>query len=669
MIKDFVYNMQKLKNEKKFLIITLFLWILISVSMFFAYRNEWTLAMESPRSVFQEGQIVDIENEHTISLEEGENVVQEIEMFGDELTGISLFLNAESEEIQGILEVSFSENESGKEIYSWKYDLSEMKRRGYFDFMFPTAMKAEDNKIYSISLALSDAGEESPLIVISDKDIEGNSVLKINGKVQDQIIPYRILNGNHEALRYFVIALYIGMSALLWFIYFVFVKKIHLELGFVGIVLILGIMYLFVIPPFVVPDEAAHFITVYEKSSELLGEDSLNEEGKVIVPSDTLWGGDKRQATSDTYIQFMKGVFGKTDSVETDTVTITPLEDMHPGYIPQIIGVMLAKVFSLNYEQLLLMGRVFALMWYCFIMYWAIKLMPYGKCTLAIIGILPMTMQQVVSYNYDSVLLGICFFLFAYLMNFIYTEKMIKFYDWILLILMTVAIATIKFVYLPIIGLALWIPNYKFGGKRNKILGAIGIVVAGGVVLLYTRLSAIQSSVTLSGELISGEGAKISIEYCIQNAKLIVQMFYRTFEREFTHYLSEMIASPLGWLEITLPDIIILGFVLVILLSLVKYENEKRRISVGMQTTVAFGTMMMVFMIMVVMLLSWTPIGSGVIQGVQGRYFLPILPLTLLIFENDIIFMRKKIERFLVLATGYLQCMSIYFVTLTVISR
>ena len=79
--------------------------------------------------------------------------------------------------------------------------------------------------------------------------------------------------------------------------------------------------------------------------------------------------------------------------------------------------------------------------------------------------------------------------------------------------------------------------------------------------------------------------------------------------------------------------------------------------------------MMMVFMIMVVMLLSWTPIGSGVIQGVQGRYFLPILPLTLLIFENDIIFMRKNIERFLVLATGYLQCMSIYFVTLTVISR
>lgn len=35
------------------------------------------------------------------------------------------------------------------------------------------------------------------------------------------------------------------------------------------------------------------------------------------------------------------------------------------------------------------------------------------------------------------------------------------------------------------------------------------------------------------------------------------------------------------------------------------------------------------------MLLAWTPVGSSVINGVQGRYLLPILPVLLLTLKND----------------------------------
>ena len=45
------------------------------------------------------------------------------------------------------------------------------------------------------------------------------------------------------------------------------------------------------------------------------------------------------------------------------------------------------------------------------------------------------------------------------------------------------------------------------------------------------------------------------------------------------------------------------------------------------------------------MALSWTPVGSEYIMGVQGRYFLPMLPLFLVILRNNRIVVRKNIDK------------------------
>ena len=41
----------------------------------------------------------------------------------------------------------------------------------------------------------------------------------------------------------------------------------------------------------------------------------------------------------------------------------------------------------------------------------------------------------------------------------------------------------------------------------------------------------------------------------------------------------------------------------------------------------------------------WTPESSMVIEGVQGRYFLPVLPLLLLLTRNRTLVLRKDITR------------------------
>ena len=45
------------------------------------------------------------------------------------------------------------------------------------------------------------------------------------------------------------------------------------------------------------------------------------------------------------------------------------------------------------------------------------------------------------------------------------------------------------------------------------------------------------------------------------------------------------------------------------------------------------------------MLLSWTSRDSQIIEGIQGRYFLPILPLFLLLLKNETVVLKRDISR------------------------
>lgn len=669
MSKEHFKNISKMICQKKFVFILLILWVLVSISMFLAYRNEWTLAMDRPKASFQGGILKEQENEQTIDFTMNQEVRQTFTMPEDVITGFSLFLNAEDDAMQGTLVVSLRQIKSETEIGSWEYNLEEMKSRGFFCFLFPEAINVEEGEQYIITINVSGIEDAVPKMVVSENGDAADAVLEIDGNQQEGIIPFQILDGNYVALKYFFIALYIGLTILFVWVCFTYIKQIRMEWRVVGLVLCLGIIYMFVIPPFTSPDEGLHFLTVYEKSQSLIGNSVLNEEGKVILPSDVLWGGDKRQATADTYIQFMEGALGQSESVAAEVVTREPLtESLHPGYFPQIVGVLFAELLSLNYEQLLLTGRLFALLWYCLVVFWSVKLMPYGKTFLVVVAILPMTMQQVVSYNYDSVLIGICFFSIAYLINLISTDRLVKWWDWILLGGMAIAIASIKLVYLPIFCLALSIPREKFGGSKKKIMGGAWIALISIVTLLVTRMATISSYTVDTGTTTAGTVEKMSISYCLDHLWVTIQMVYRTFEREFTHYLSEMIASPLGWLEVEIPNIIVLGFILVLLLSMVKNQETGRRIKYGVQVNVIFISMAVIALIMIATL-SWTSTTSGVIIGIQGRYFLPILPLAIFIFENDILVLRENINHYLILFAVYLECMTIYFFTLTAISR
>ena len=69
------------------------------------------------------------------------------------------------------------------------------------------------------------------------------------------------------------------------------------------------------------------------------------------------------------------------------------------------------------------------------------------------------------------------------------------------------------------------------------------------------------------------------------------------------------------------------------------------------------------------MLISYTYIGSDVINGVQGRYFLPVLPLALCLIQNKNVIVKQSIDKEVMLLVYALQLYTIWNITTYVVSR
>ena len=659
-------------KTKKIIIIIFIFWILLSGSLYLSYKNEWQSAMVQPLNVIEVGEFGD--NDETILLED-QNISQEIVVNSDKMTGFSLYINTDNENFDGVLETELIDKKSNNKIQEWSYNFNEIKYDGFFYYTLDKPLVIDKEKKITINLKMENRSKSIPRLVLVENEDLGMTKLEIDGETNGKIIPYKITNGNHAGLRYFIFALYIGMTTLLFVMSIMIINKKRVECIFVSMILILGFVYMFVIPPFAVPDEYAHFLTAYAKSSQLLGMEALDDQGKVVVMPGRMWENNlnKSGASRDTYLQFMKGTLGKGEEFESVGETIstrTPLIQSGLGYFPQITGVTLARLFKLNFERILIVGRVFALLWYCLNMFWAIRLIPFGKMTLFVVGMLPMTLQQVVSYNYDSVLFGSCFLSIAYLLYLKYEKKKILWYDLTILACIAIIIALVKFVYLPIIvGLGLLIREEKYGGKKKKRVSIFVLLLGSFGFSVVARMSALSDMAKVPTETAEGSWVKMSLEYCMQHPLRMIEIFYRTIERQTSEYLSQMLATPLGHLDTPLPQIIVTALVVIILFSLLRKKDEKQFDVSDVGKCSLIIVIIVIGMIMVALLLGWTSIDATQIEGIQGRYFLPLLPLLVVLSQNRLAELKKDINHYLIVSMGVVQCISVYFLTLVAIGR
>lgn len=404
--------------------------------------------------------------------------------------------------------------------------------------------------------------------------------------------------------------------------------------------LYLGTLYMVILPPLSAPDEWAHYTTAYKISSQLMGIEAVNEDGYIMVQAEEMAGNAQARPDAGEYQYFWGNYFGKETVDEMIPSNQRGNQTFLASYVPQALGITLARLLDLNYASRILFGRIFNLIWSVFAVSLAIKLMPFGKKIMFAVAMLPMSIHELASNSYDAWIIAFSMLFIAYCMKLAYEKERVDNRDVAVLACLIGLLAPCKIVYAPIIGLCLLIPKEKFGNIKRWgvsaaiVLGALVVmmlIVNGQTLSWYAEADVSDNYVSHAGE----QG--YTFTYFLEKPVELPIIMLNTFKESGLLFLSTMLGWRLGQLDINLqmPDLFFVALVVLLVIFFIPDASEPRVFRKGNKAWMTVLICAVVFLTMFSMLVAWTAITSDVITGVQGRYFLPLLPLVAMVLFRD----------------------------------
>ena len=136
-----------------------------------------------------------------------------------------------------------------------------------------------------------------------------------------------------------------------------------------------------------------------------------------------------------------------------------------------------------------------------------------------------------------------------------------------------------------------------------------------------------------------------SLGYILQNPMVLFDVLNNTFADKTEFYLQSMLGQHLGWIQIELSNVLVMAFVVILLLSAFRARGEKQFITTENKWMIFLLCAASVMLVLMGMLVSWTPITYVSVEGIQGRYFFPLLLPLLMILRNSKIIFDKNGDR------------------------
>lgn len=445
------------------------------------------------------------------------------------------------------------------------------------------------------------------------------------------------------------------------------VGKLAVERAFVYMSLLFGSIYMLVMPIYSAPDENTHIPTVYYYSNQLLGKEAVDEEGNVMwrkYDDEVINHANDKYPTARTYATIYHHFWDKSTD---DTMVCSEVNELQPlhvtflGYMPQIMGISIARLLHFGPVRMFLMGKLFMLLCYTAIVYASIKLLPVGKEMLSVIALLPVSLAQATSFSYDGMVTAVSFLFIASVLRVIYEERDIRRSELLVLAVAIVFMSAIKVVYF-MIGLIMFaIPTERFSKKKKKLLVIMCILMIGAVSILCSRFSQVVelSTVPTEGYM---DKQTYTIGALLNEPIRIVYIVYATIRNGASGYMSTLLGSGMGWSYVSIPRILQFGLVVVMVFASLQREGEKEQLSAKKKGWFVLAALLCVVAIEGAMLLAYTPYGVNYIKGVQGRYFIPILPLLLVLLKTDAIVVKKDIKMHVNMALYVIQYFSLLYI-------
>ena len=201
--------------------------------------------------------------------------------------------------------------------------------------------------------------------------------------------------------------------------YFINKKKIKPESFWLIISSIYVLIAVFFIPPYQVPDELIHYVNTINLSQIDLTKNlySQIEEKEINVPEDygcvAYTSPQKTDKLTDPE-EFID-CFRSRDNITKTDWHISLKSKL--GYIFTTIAYKITDIFSNSPMVLFYSGRILNTLVSILIIFFAIKIAPRYKYIILSIASIPMFIQEMISYSYDSLLNSVCILVVALILR------------------------------------------------------------------------------------------------------------------------------------------------------------------------------------------------------------------------------------------------------------
>lgn len=424
---------------------------------------------------------------------------------------------------------------------------------------------------------------------------------------------------------------------------------------FIIVYLLIGITYMFVLIPFSVQDEPTHFAQAYAISSEWLGQDSIDEYGRVYVYQNGLrrinWCGN-----AHTQYRFWSDwSYGNIPCKEISIKYVYSSVLHRYVYYAPALGITIARIMALPYQFVLLFGRLTNFMLFVLICWLALRINRKMQRSIMAIMLLPQVIWLGISMSYDAWNMAFSILLFSYCMYCREKETLVSWKDMLILASIGILLAPVKFIYFVMAFAVLLIPYkafknhwYQFMCYGSTIISALlaALIARGSSAVNYATTETVD---VRSVDIVNLDRQRYTIQWVLYNPIRTIKVYLNTMFEQTENYIYKGIN---GEIIEAAPKIIIFSILAIMILIMMdevnamnNYHNKDRIISIGIIAT-GCGLVLTTFLFVYSFVYEYS---IGIIEGVHGRYFLPFICFLPLAIRNSMFSIPREKKNYLII--------------------
>lgn len=314
-------------------------------------------------------------------------------------------------------------------------------------------------------------------------------------------------------------------------------------------------------------------------------------------------------------------------------------------YYPQALGLVIARLLHTSAYGATIWAHMLNLLVYALITSLAIEIMPIYKNIFMVSCMMPMCVYLAASFSADALLNAVCFLFIAGVFYYAYSDigHELGIRDMLPMGILLWFIYTNKYVYAVLGLLVFLIPMEKFGTKKNywKTFGIALVpivafiifqVISGAFIPQYNLLDVLgqtQEEAGTDGTMFPGMTQR---EFVFAYPFEFVKVLVRTIYCGLTDWIVG--ANTFGWMKVGMEPITFwLPIILIVTLLFDSREREDgKKIELKIWHKILLGITSLVLICAVISSIYIFDEASNIVgwakaRGIQGRYFLVLIPL------------------------------------------